>query len=86
MKAQAKKLIAYLRRTKKVKIASYYKCSYTSWDYYYNISGWLKGEYFSIYLFKHEDHTSENKIASTTDCVEKMQNLFNKYSLDETRQ
>ena len=85
MKAQAKKLIGYLKRTKKVQIASYYRGSYTNWDYYYNISGMLEGKYFSIYLFKKEGYPSENKIARTTDCKEEIRNLFNKYSLDETR-
>jgi hypothetical protein len=85
MKAQAKKLVAYLKRTNKANIASCYK-SVASFEYYYSLSGWFEGEYFCIYLFKHKDYPSENQIASTTDCVEKMQKLFNKYFLDETRQ
>jgi hypothetical protein len=84
MEAQAKKLVAYLKR--RSKIASYYDGSKSDWDYYYSISGWFKGKYFCIYLFKGKDSEPENHIGSTTDCVEEIRNLFNKYSLDETRE
>jgi hypothetical protein len=88
MKAQAKKLIAYLKRTNKAANLHYYNGSKTySWQYYYTISGWFEGDYFCLYFFKSKsDDKCQNQIASTSDCVEKMQNLFNKYSLDETRQ
>jgi len=86
MEAQAKKLIGYLKRTKKVKIASYYRGSKSNWEYYYAISGWLEGKYFCIYLFKAKNYISENQIGSATDCKEEIRNLFNKHSLDETRQ
>jgi len=85
MEAQAKKLIGYLKRTKKVKIASYYRGSKSNWEYYYAISGWLEGKYFCVYLFRGKDNPSENHISSTTDCKEEIRNLFNKYSLYETR-
>ena len=86
MEAQAKKLIGYLKRTNKTSTLQYYNGSNTyCWQYYYAISGWFEGKYFSIYLFKKEGYPSENKIARTTDCKEEIRNLFNKYSLYETR-
>jgi hypothetical protein len=86
MKAQAKKLIAYLKKTNKTSTLQYYNGSNTyCWQYYYAISGWFEGKYFSIYLFKHKDSPSENKIAGTTDCKEEIRDLFNKYSLNEVR-
>ena len=86
MEAQAKKLITYLKRSNKSKIASYYRVSKSNWEYYYAISGWLEGKYFRVYLFKGKDNPSENHISSTTDCKDEIIKLFNKYSLDETRQ
>jgi len=85
MKAQAKKLIAYLKRTKKVQISSYYVGSNFDWEYYYCLSGWFEAKYFCIYLFKAEGFIPENHMSSTTDCRGYIMNLFNKYSLDETR-
>jgi len=85
MKSQAKKLITYLKRSPRSKIGTYYRGSKSNWEYYYAISGWLEGKYFCVYLFKGKDNPSENHIAATTDCIEEIQSLFKKYSLDETR-
>ena len=81
-----KKLIAYLKRTNKTYSISYYNGSKThDWEYYYTISGWFESDYFCLYFFKKNDSEEYNEIASTTDCVQKMQDLFKKYSLNETR-
>jgi hypothetical protein len=86
MEAEAKKLITYLKRTNKVRMASYHNGSGTfEWDYYYSVSGWFNKKYFVLYFFKLNGSKSKNEISDITECKEDMRKLFNKYSINESR-
>lgn len=44
-----------------------------SWDYYYSLSGYLNGEYFSLYLYKHKEYKERIiEFGCTTKCSKEL--------------
>jgi hypothetical protein len=80
MKPQVKKLISYLKSTKKVSCINVYKGKKDCYfEYYFYVTGIFKQEYFALCLNKTKTGIVCNKITHTTDCSDQMKALFLKY-------
>lgn len=49
-----------------------------SWEYYFSISGWYDGDYFSLYMFKSRTSEDRAEIVGTTDEPDRLVMLLEK--------
>lgn len=80
---KTKKLISYLKNTKKVETLNFLcngECE--DWFFYFDLSGYFNNSYFAIQISNHKLHNyDEIKIINTTDNVVEINNLLAKHGL-----
>lgn len=76
-------LIGYLENSNKVKGFNRYYSDKDEWDYYYSLTGFIKGDYFAITLYSCENKKTV-RISPVTDCIDATEELLKKFKIQPT--
>lgn len=76
-KKDALNKINEIRKHPNVEIASFYQNDKTPWIYYYSLSGWFNGNYFSLYL--NQMHLDSENLITEIEIVRSVSEKINDF-------